>query len=158
MHTVETHGPPMGEVLKRARKRAKLTQRELHLRSGISVSSIGRIENCMQEPGHVVTVQLLEACGAGFKIALKIDDPTPLNAVYVLDHESVCDGREAAQGRQGRFGRHRQELRERLVSALRKSRIVAIYAASGTSVDHMRDKANALTKELGALLAGDQDE
>ena len=52
------------ELLKNARKRAKLTQPELYKISGVSVTTISRIETGeVQNPSWNVMCALLKACG-----------------------------------------------------------------------------------------------
>lgn len=56
-------GPTGADLIREARKRAGLTQRELAERAGTTQSSVARWESARSEPSFTNVVRLLRLCG-----------------------------------------------------------------------------------------------
>jgi transcriptional regulator with XRE-family HTH domain len=65
------------ELLKEARDRAGLTQRELARRAGTSQAMVARIERGQQSPSVATLERLVRACGRELRIEAPGDDPAP---------------------------------------------------------------------------------
>jgi predicted transcriptional regulator len=57
-----------GEELRRARQRARLTQRELAHRTGVAQPTIARIERGLVDPRTTTLERLLTGCGTGLAV------------------------------------------------------------------------------------------
>ena len=57
-----------GRMVREARQRAKLTQRQLAAKSGIPQETIARIERGRSDPRVTTLDRLLEACGFGLEV------------------------------------------------------------------------------------------
>jgi transcriptional regulator with XRE-family HTH domain len=76
-----------GRMLRYARSRAQLTQRELAGRSGIAQESIARIERGRVDPRVGTLDRLLEACGYGIEVEPRLGvgvDRTQIRALLAL--------------------------------------------------------------------------
>jgi transcriptional regulator with XRE-family HTH domain len=69
-------------LLREARERARLTQKQLAERSGIAQSTISAYESGKREPGVEALTKLLDA--AGFGLALRPRRPTDAEAGRIL--------------------------------------------------------------------------
>ena len=69
-------------LLREARSRAALTQRELAARAGTSQSVVARIESGHTHPGSETLLRLLEA--AGFELRVELA-PLPVASSHMLD-------------------------------------------------------------------------
>jgi len=79
-----------GRVLRYARSRAKLTQRELAARTGIPQETIARIERGRVDPRLTTLDRLLEGCGFGLELEPRLGigiDRTQIRALLDLTME-----------------------------------------------------------------------
>lgn len=67
-------GPTGADLIREARKRADLTQRELAERAGTTQSSIARWESARSEPSFENVVRLLRLCGFVLDVHLELYD------------------------------------------------------------------------------------
>jgi transcriptional regulator with XRE-family HTH domain len=74
--------PPSGAILREARLRAGLTQRELARRAGTSQSVVARIEQGRSDPGTATLARLLAA--AGFELRAELT-PIAVADTHMLD-------------------------------------------------------------------------
>lgn len=63
--------PDDAELLRRARRRAGLTQRQLAERAGTSQAMVARIEGRRQAPSLATLRRLMDACGANIKLQVE---------------------------------------------------------------------------------------
>jgi transcriptional regulator with XRE-family HTH domain len=63
------------DIVRTARRRARLTQRELAARAGTSQGYVGRIERGRLEPSLAAVDRLVRACGLTMVVALHDVDP-----------------------------------------------------------------------------------
>ena len=63
-------GMDAGRLLRQARARARLSQRDLAVRTGISQPMISAIERGLQDPRHGTLDKLLRACGQELDLVL----------------------------------------------------------------------------------------
>ena len=79
------------ELLRRARRRAALSQRELAQRTGISQPTIARIERGQADPRFDTVARLLAACGYELDLVPRIDgggvDRSAIRDVLLLEPE-----------------------------------------------------------------------
>jgi len=76
-----------GRMLRFARSRARLTQRELAARSGVPQETIARIERGRVDPRLGTLDRLLEACGYGLEVEPRLGigvDRTQIRALLEL--------------------------------------------------------------------------
>lgn len=76
-----------GRMLREARRRAHLTQRQLAEKSGIRQETIARIERGRADPRVRTLDRLLEACGYGLELMLRLGigiDRTQIQALLRL--------------------------------------------------------------------------
>jgi transcriptional regulator with XRE-family HTH domain len=76
-----------GRMLRFARSRAKLTQRELAAKSGVPQETIARIERGRADPRVGTLDRLLEACGFGLEVEPRLGigvDRTQIRALLEL--------------------------------------------------------------------------
>jgi transcriptional regulator with XRE-family HTH domain len=69
-------------LLREARRRANLTQRELARRAGTAQSVVARIEQGQTDPGSATLARLLAA--AGFELAVNLA-PLPVSDTHMLE-------------------------------------------------------------------------
>ncbi len=69
-------------LLREARRRAGLTQRDLARRAGTAQSVVARIEQGQTDPGSVTLARLLAA--AGFELDANLT-PLPVSGTYMLE-------------------------------------------------------------------------
>jgi transcriptional regulator with XRE-family HTH domain len=67
-------GPTGADLIREARKRAGLTQRELAERAGSTQSSVARWESARSEPSFANVVRLLRLCGFVLDVRLELYD------------------------------------------------------------------------------------
>lgn len=72
-------------LLREARLRAGLTQRELARRAGTSQSVVARIERGQTSPGHATLARLLRAVGFNVRVELV---PQPIGGTHMLEDVS----------------------------------------------------------------------
>lgn len=73
------------DLVREARKRAGLTQRELGERAGTTQSAIARLENGRTTPSFDTVTRLVRACGLDLNVALlEYDDSDWMQALDVL--------------------------------------------------------------------------
>jgi transcriptional regulator with XRE-family HTH domain len=65
-------GPTGADLIREARKRAGLTQRELAERAGSTQSSVARWESARSEPSFANVVRLLRLCGFVLDVRLEL--------------------------------------------------------------------------------------
>jgi len=63
MIEVNAGAPPLGQILKDARRRAGVSQRQLAIRTGVAAPSISRIENGHESPSFERFASCLQALG-----------------------------------------------------------------------------------------------
>lgn len=76
-----------GRMVRNARQRAKLTQRELSAKAGIPQETIARIERGRADPRVMTLDRLLEACGYGLESMPRLGigvDRTQIQALLAL--------------------------------------------------------------------------
>jgi transcriptional regulator with XRE-family HTH domain len=76
-----------GRMVREARRRAKLTQRELAVRSGIAQETIARIERGRADPRVMTLDRLLAACEFGLEVMPRLGigiDRTQIQALLGL--------------------------------------------------------------------------
>lgn len=81
-------------VLKEARRRAELTQRELALLAGVPQSTVGRIESGASDPRASTLWALLKACGFELRVAARPGqgvDPTQIRELLDLSPRQRLD-------------------------------------------------------------------
>lgn len=71
---------PGGEVIRRARRRACLSQVELARRLGTTASALSRWENDRAEPSYATVDRAVEACGLTLVSVLREPDVDPHDA------------------------------------------------------------------------------
>ncbi len=65
----------LAQLVREARRRAGLTQKELAARAGVPQSTIGRIEVGSREPSNSLVERLVQA--AGFEVRAGLGEPDP---------------------------------------------------------------------------------
>ncbi len=68
-----------GELVREARKRMGLTQRELAARAGTTQSAIARLESCRTDPSLVDVLRLIRLTGLDLRVALVPLDESDLH-------------------------------------------------------------------------------
>jgi transcriptional regulator with XRE-family HTH domain len=64
-----------GELVREARKRSRMTQRELAEKAGTTQSAIARLESCRHDPSLATVQRLMRLCGFDLVIQLVDYDP-----------------------------------------------------------------------------------
>lgn len=105
-----------GDLVREARRRADLTQRELAERAGTTQSAIARLESGRTSPSFLQVQELLRACG--FRLLVQLDpyDDSDLAQAEALLRGDV-DDRVDEMYRGLRFAAGLREAYERAVSA-----------------------------------------
>jgi hypothetical protein len=67
-----------GQIVREARRRAGLTQRQLAERAGTTQSAIARLERGETEPGFHRVIELVRACGLELRVGLAEADDADL--------------------------------------------------------------------------------
>jgi transcriptional regulator with XRE-family HTH domain len=78
---------PAWTVCREARRRARLSQREVAARAGVSPSTIARIERGRVEPTLDLLLRVVRACGLELRMRLEPDDGSAVPRTD-LDFES----------------------------------------------------------------------
>ena len=86
--------PRAARMLRQARRRAGLTQRELAAKVGVPQSTIGRIESGAMDPRTETLIKLLRACGDDLEAMRRIGmgvDRTLARALLELSEEERAE-------------------------------------------------------------------
>lgn len=85
------------DLVREARKRAGLTQRELAERAGTTQSAIARLENGRTTPSFDSVLRLVRACGLDLHVALVDDDGSDWAQARRLSDLTPADRASRAQ-------------------------------------------------------------
>jgi transcriptional regulator with XRE-family HTH domain len=105
MNAMATHG---NDLVREARKRAALTQRELAERAGTTQSAIARLESGRTRPAFDDVLRLVRLCGFDLDIMLVEQDGSDLHQAIAMRALSPGERVERAQD----VARQLQSIRE----------------------------------------------
>lgn len=103
-----------GDLVREARRRAGLTQRELAERAGTTQSAIARLESGRTRPSFDSVVQLVRLCGFRLDVALDPYDDSDIAQAEALLRMSVDERLSYLTGTVHRLGRLRAEVADAL--------------------------------------------
>ena len=104
-----------GDLVREARRRAGLTQRELAERAGTTQSSIARLETGQTSPSFDLVVRLIKVCGFRLDVFLDPYDDSDIAQAEALLRKSV-DERIAEMEAGIAFAEELRAARERALS------------------------------------------